>query len=173
MWPRLTNQFAATVKPHHSWATPALLPLPPIPPSQVMLLTTPHSRSLLQGNDEFQLVSFHVPSLTAPPRVPSRAPCPACPRHTRAPSSTRSRRAGKFRGLREPRSSTVGFANLLRLNHRFPRDSFLPGVREFTSRHTAYNKHDTGWAKGAPSEDHTTSLSRVVREMEDERPFES
>ena len=28
----------------------------------------------------------------------------------------------------------------------------MPQVREFT-RHTAYNKHDTGWAKGAPSED--------------------
>jgi hypothetical protein len=28
-------------------------------------------------------------------------------------------------------------------------------VREFITRHTAYNKHDTGWAKGAPSEDHT------------------
>jgi hypothetical protein len=33
---------------------------------------------------------------------------------------------------------------------------FLPEVREFITRHTAYNKHDTGWAKGAPSEDHTT-----------------
>ena len=32
----------------------------------------------------------------------------------------------------------------------------LPEVREFITRHTAYNKHDTGWAKGAPSEDHTT-----------------
>jgi len=30
---------------------------------------------------------------------------------------------------------------------------FLPEVREFITRHTAYNKHDTGWAKGAPSED--------------------
>ena len=29
---------------------------------------------------------------------------------------------------------------------------FLPEVREFITRHTAYNKHDTGWAKGAPSE---------------------
>ena len=28
---------------------------------------------------------------------------------------------------------------------------FLPEVREFITRHTAYNKHDTGWAKGAPS----------------------
>jgi hypothetical protein len=28
--------------------------------------------------------------------------------------------------------------------------SFLPEVREFITRHTAYNKHDTGWAKGAP-----------------------
>ena len=27
---------------------------------------------------------------------------------------------------------------------------FLPEVREFITRHTAYNKHDTGWAKGAP-----------------------
>ena len=27
--------------------------------------------------------------------------------------------------------------------------SFLPEVREFITRHTAYNKHDTGWAKGA------------------------
>jgi hypothetical protein len=27
---------------------------------------------------------------------------------------------------------------------------------EFIKRHKAYNKHDTGWAKGAPSEDHTT-----------------
>jgi hypothetical protein len=26
----------------------------------------------------------------------------------------------------------------------------LPEVREFITRHTAYNKHDTGWAKGAP-----------------------
>ena len=33
---------------------------------------------------------------------------------------------------------------------------FLPEVRESITRHTAYNKHDTGWAKGAPSEDHTT-----------------
>jgi hypothetical protein len=32
-------------------------------------------------------------------------------------------------------------------------------VREFITRHTAYNKHDTGWAKGAPSEDHTTPPS--------------
>jgi hypothetical protein len=24
----------------------------------------------------------------------------------------------------------------------------LPEVREFITRHTAYNKHDTGWAKG-------------------------
>jgi hypothetical protein len=37
--------------------------------------------------------------------------------------------------------------------------SFLPEVREFITRHTAYNKHDTGWAKGAPSEDHTTPPS--------------
>jgi hypothetical protein len=29
---------------------------------------------------------------------------------------------------------------------------FLPEVRECITRHTAYNKHDTGWAKGAPSE---------------------
>ena len=29
-------------------------------------------------------------------------------------------------------------------------------MREFITRLTAYNKHDTGWAKGAPSEDHTT-----------------
>ena len=36
---------------------------------------------------------------------------------------------------------------------------FLPEVREFITRHTAYNKHDTGWAKGAPSEDHTTPPS--------------
>ena len=35
----------------------------------------------------------------------------------------------------------------------------LPEVREFITRHTAYNKHDTGWAKGAPSEDHTTPPS--------------
>ena len=28
-------------------------------------------------------------------------------------------------------------------------DLFLPEVREFITRHTAYNKHDTGWAKGA------------------------
>jgi hypothetical protein len=27
------------------------------------------------------------------------------------------------------------------------------------TRHTAYNKHDTGWAKGAPSEDHTNPPS--------------
>ena len=42
-------------------------------------------------------------------------------------------------------------------------DKFLPEVREFITRHTAYNKHDTGWAKGAPSEDHTTppSLHRL------------
>jgi len=26
---------------------------------------------------------------------------------------------------------------------------FLPEVREFITRHTAYNKYDTGWAKGA------------------------
>ena len=26
----------------------------------------------------------------------------------------------------------------------------MPEVREFITRHTAYNKHDTGWAKGAP-----------------------
>ena len=39
------------------------------------------------------------------------------------------------------------------------RGSFLPEVREFITRHTAYNKHDTGWAKGAPSEDHTTPPS--------------
>ena len=44
--------------------------------------------SLLQGNDKSRKVSFHVPSLTAPPRVPSRAPCPA--HGTRAPSSTRA-----------------------------------------------------------------------------------
>ena len=25
---------------------------------------------------------------------------------------------------------------------------FLPEVRECITRHTAYNKHDTGWAKG-------------------------
>ena len=31
----------------------------------------------------------------------------------------------------------------------------LHEVRKFITRHTAYNKHDTGWAKGAPSEDHT------------------
>ena len=37
--------------------------------------------------------------------------------------------------------------------------AFLPEVREFITRHTAYNKHDTGWAKGAPSEDHTTPPS--------------
>jgi hypothetical protein len=37
--------------------------------------------------------------------------------------------------------------------------SFLPEVRECITRHTAYNKHDTGWAKGAPSEDHTTPPS--------------
>ena len=36
---------------------------------------------------------------------------------------------------------------------------FLPEVREFITIHTAYNKHDTGWAKGAPSEDHTTPPS--------------
>ena len=36
---------------------------------------------------------------------------------------------------------------------------FLPEVRECIARHTAYNKHDTGWAKGAPSEDHTTPPS--------------
>jgi hypothetical protein len=35
----------------------------------------------------------------------------------------------------------------------------LPEVREFITRHTASNKHDTGWAKGAPSEDHTTPPS--------------
>ena len=35
-------------------------------------------------------------------------------------------------------------------------NNFLPEVREFITRHTAYNKHDTGWAEGAPSEDHTT-----------------
>ena len=38
----------------------------------------------------------------------------------------------------------------------------LPEVREFIRRHTAYNKHDTGWAKGAPSEDHTTPLFSEV-----------
>ena len=38
-------------------------------------------------------------------------------------------------------------------------NNFLPEVREFITRHTAYNKHDTGWAKGAPSEDHTTPPS--------------
>jgi hypothetical protein len=32
-------------------------------------------------------------------------------------------------------------------------------VGEFITRHTAYNKHDTGWAKGVPSEDHTTPPS--------------
>ena len=36
------------------------------------------------------------------------------------------------------------------------RQKFLPEVTEFITRHTAYNKHDTGWAEGAPSEDHTT-----------------
>ena len=36
---------------------------------------------------------------------------------------------------------------------------FLPEVRESITRHTAYNKHDTGWAKGAPSEYHTTPPS--------------
>jgi len=38
---------------------------------------------------------------------------------------------------------------------------FLPEVRECmtSTRHAAYNKHDTGWAKGAPSEDHTTPPS--------------
>ena len=40
-----------------------------------------------------------------------------------------------------------------------PCSIFLPEVREFITRHTAYNKHDTGWAKGAPSEDHTTPPS--------------
>ena len=33
--------------------------------------------------------------------------------------------------------------------------AILPAVSDFITRHTAYNKHDTGWAKGAPSEDHT------------------
>jgi hypothetical protein len=32
-------------------------------------------------------------------------------------------------------------------------------VGEFITRHTAYNKHDTGWAKGVPPEDHTTPPS--------------
>jgi hypothetical protein len=43
--------------------------------------------------------------------------------------------------------------------------ALLPEVREFITRHTAYNKHDTGWAnKGAPSEDHTTPpSSRTAR----------
>ena len=41
---------------------------------------------------------------------------------------------------------------------RPPDSRFSPEVREFITRHTAYNKHDTGWAKGAPSEDHTTPL---------------
>jgi hypothetical protein len=27
-------------------------------------------------------------------------------------------------------------------------------VREFITRHTAYNKHDTGWAKGAVRRPH-------------------
>ena len=115
--------------------------------------------SLLQGNDKSRKVSFHVPSLTAPPRVPSRAPCPAqgtrAPHRPHAPAQvnyelwrvagkracwlalrgsgarasggvqTRARICDGFRGLREPRSSAVGFANLLGLNHRFPRDSFL------------------------------------------------
>jgi hypothetical protein len=40
---------------------------------------------------------------------------------------------------------------------------FLPEVREFITRHTAYNKHDTGWAKGAPSEDHTTVVAFEYR----------
>ena len=35
----------------------------------------------------------------------------------------------------------------------------MPEMREFITRHTAYDKHDTGWAKGAPSEDHTTPPS--------------
>jgi hypothetical protein len=35
-------------------------------------------------------------------------------------------------------------------------------VREFITRHTAFNKHDTGWAKGAPSEDHTTPPSSLL-----------
>jgi len=38
----------------------------------------------------------------------------------------------------------------------------LPEVREFITRHTAYNKHDTGWAKSAPSEDHTTPPSSLL-----------
>jgi hypothetical protein len=44
-------------------------------------------------------------------------------------------------------------------------------VREFITRHTAYNKHDTGWAKGAPSEDHTTPPSSlpIVVSFENQR----
>ena len=40
--------------------------------------------------------------------------------------------------------------------------TFLPEVRECITRHTAYNKHDTGWAKGAPSEDHTSLYPTVL-----------
>ena len=50
-------------------------------------------------------------------------------------ASRRSRGRRRIRGRESSESSGV-----------------LPEVREFITRHTAYNKHDTGWAKGAPSE---------------------
>jgi hypothetical protein len=42
------------------------------------------------------------------------------------------------------------------------REWFLPEVREFITRNTAYNKHDTGWAKRAPSKDHTTPPFLII-----------
>ena len=61
--------------------------------------------------------------------------------------------------METPRRTPTRDCTPLSLN-TFPTHlSFLPEVREFITRHTAYNKHDTGWAKGAPSEDHTTPPS--------------
>ena len=37
---------------------------------------------------------------------------------------------------------------------------FLPEVREFITRHTAYNKHDTGWARGFEKENPTAPAER-------------
>ena len=47
----------------------------------------------------------------------------------------------------------------LRLGCFRPLTPFLPEVREFIRDTRPTNKHDTGWAEGAPSEDYTTPPS--------------
>ena len=40
---------------------------------------------------------------------------------------------------------------------------FLPEMREFSTRHTAYNKHDTGWAKAPPTRPATRAHEHTAR----------